>query len=215
MALTIKLNNNDHFKITNEMTGKMQKMWSLNTSPSTNKFCLSMRQNPNYICSKCYSKASEHRWKSARSAWSHNSAVLSSKLLADNEVPDLSKYKNCPDIFRMQAHGDLVNDIHYRNLIKIAEKNSDIMFALWTKNLVIVRMVGLIQLDNLINVFSTFELNNPHPYLPIGFDKVFSVYTKEFAEENNININCGAKECFSCRLCYTKNDIMFINEIAK
>jgi hypothetical protein len=44
---------------------------------------------------------------------------------------------------------------------------------------------------------------------------VFTVYDKKHIEENQISINCGARNCFSCGLCYEKNGISIINEELK
>lgn len=41
-------------------------------------------------------------------------------------------------------------------------------------------------------------------------DKVFTVF-----DHDNGHINCGAKACAACGLCYTKNDTVFINEKLK
>lgn len=218
MAIHIKLKDGNYFGITNEMTGKMSGMWSLNTSPSVNPFCLKMRKNPKYICKSCYTKSSEARWKETRAAWSHNSAVLSSRLLRDKEIPLLMAHKSAPEIFRFQAHGDLMNGTHYKNLLLIAEANPERMFALWTKNLPVIKRVGLRKLPNLIYIYSTPELDNLNPVKPQGFekvfDKVFSVYSSKFIKLNNISINCQ-KYCYTCRICYSRNDTVFINEKIK
>lgn len=44
-----------------------------------------------------------------------------------------------------------------------------------------------------------------------GFiDKVFTVF-----DHDNGHINCGAKACAKCGLCYTKNETVFVNELLK
>jgi len=215
MAIQIKLRDGETFGITDRMTGKMEGMWSLNTSPSTNPFCLEMRKNPHYICKSCYTKGSEGRWAGTREAWAHNGAVLASRRLTNSEIPLLSARKSAPIIFRFQAHGDLMNTTHYRNLIKIAKLNPDTMFAIWTKNLNVVWKVGIPKLDNMIHIYSTPLLDQLRPTLPTGFDKVFSVFTRPYVAENDVDINCGARECFTCRLCYTHNSTVYVNELIK
>ena len=36
--------------------------------------------------------------------------------------------------------------------------------------------------------------------------KDITVYDKKHAEENNVEINCGAKSCVTCRNCYDRPD---------
>ena len=211
----IYLQNGEYYGLTDMMTGKMTGMWSLNTSPSANPFCQKMQKNPKYICKSCYSRTSEARWKGAGAAWAHNSAVLGSRRLGDSEVPDMTRFKVMPDIFRFSAHGDLMNETHYKNLILIAKANPQVMFALWTKRAEIVRKVGNPRLTNMLHIYSTPVINKFRPIKPRGFDKVFTVYTRPFVRANGIEINCGARECLTCRLCYTHNSIVWVNELIK
>lgn len=205
----VYLEDGRHYGLTDRMEGKMEDMWSLNTSPSCNPFCQIMRDTPGSICAHCYTKQSEARWQQAMRAWTNNYWVLSEHKLTDKEIPHLNQ-----QIFRFQAHGDLANRLHYENLIRIAEANPKTMFALWTKNLKVIRDGGLLPAANVIHVYSTPKLNERNPALPQGFDKVFSVYNRKFAEDEGIPINCQAK-CISCQMCYTKNDVVFINEHIK
>jgi hypothetical protein len=55
------------------------------------------------------------------------------------------------------------------------------------------------------------ERKNPFPFV----DKVFTVYDPDFIEAENIDINCGARNCFDCGLCYEKNGVAVINEKLK
>jgi hypothetical protein len=197
------------YGITDRMSGKMKGMYSLNTSPSCNPFCQAMRSVPGSICEHCYSKGSEARWKNSKGAWTNNYYVLSEHVLKDSEIPQLNH-----QIFRFQAHGDLANRTHYRNLVAIAEANPKVMFALWTKNLRVINQGGVVVRDNLTHVYSTPRLNVEAPVLPKKFDKVFSVYNRKNAEAMGISINCQT-ECISCRLCYAKNDVAIVNEHIK
>lgn len=202
--------NGQSFGITNEMSGKMEGMWSLNTSANINPFCLKMRECAGVICKSCYTKGKEKMQVNCHTAWVNNYHVLSENVLKDRELPIINQ-----QVFRFDAHGELVNRIHYKNLIKIAEANPRTMFALWTKHLAVVRDGGLIRLKNLIHVFSTLKLNELKPKRPKGFDKAFSVYSRPFIREHaDIKINC-AKSCNECRLCYEKNDVAYVNELIK
>jgi hypothetical protein len=55
---------------------------------------------------------------------------------------------------------------------------------------------------------------NGNNELPEGFDKVFTVYTKQYVKENNIDINCGGKKCKDCLLCYV-GDEKLIRELMR
>jgi hypothetical protein len=46
-------------------------------------------------------------------------------------------------------------------------------------------------------------------------DKVFTVYDPAYIEAESIEINCGARNCFDCGLCYEKNGVEVINEKLK
>ena len=46
-------------------------------------------------------------------------------------------------------------------------------------------------------------------------DHVFTVYDKKFIEENNIEINCGSRDCLGCQLCYHGDTEFYINEKLK
>lgn len=203
------LSTGKHIVITDQMDGKMEGMWSLNTSPSINPFCLKMRQSKNAICKSCYSKISEARFKNSKQAWINNYHVLSSSILRAKDIPIFKQ-----DIFRLQAHGDLVNRTHYKNLMKIVEANPQTIFALWSKHLAVINKGGIIKLPNLIYVYSTPQLNCLTPVRPTGFDRAFSVYTRPFAEAYKVQINC-ALHCDSCRICYRRGDPVFIRELIK
>ena len=204
------LKNGLWYQTTDKMDGKMAGMKSLNTSPSCNPFCQSMQKVGKYICSSCYSNNTEKRWKDAKKSWENNFHVLSNHALEEGELVGTKA-----EIYRFSAHGDLGSRIHYENLVRIAEYNPKTTFALWTKNHSVIRQGGVIELPNLIHIYSTPNLNEPNPVVPDGFDRSFSVYTYDFAMENGIDVNCGAKNCLSCRLCYEHNDVEYVNEIIK
>jgi len=202
--------NGQHIVITDDMTGKMVGMNSLNTSAECNPFCTKMRATKGYICQSCYSKSTERRWKYSQAAWANNFDVLSSRVLADQEIPIINSA-----IFRFQAHGDLVNRTHYINLVRFAEANQQTTFALWTKHMDVVNNGGLVKVKNLINIYSTPVLNDLHPIRPKGFSKVFTVYSRPFTREHkSVKVNCAAS-CLECQKCYQHNGITRINEHIK
>jgi hypothetical protein len=195
------------------MSDKMEGIRSLNTSHVLNINCQKNRADKKTICSSCYSYISEKRYKLSHELWKLNYNVLSTHNLSQHEVPILSSKDT---LFRFNAHGDLINRIHYNNLIKIVRVNPGVKFALWTKNLkVIYKGKGIIKLDNLQHIYSDLYLDNFNvPELPKGFDKIFRVYTTKAIKEKGIEVNCS-KHCITCELCYKQNDIQVINEQIK
>lgn len=205
----INLKNGNYFKISGQMSGKMEGIRSLNTSHILNANCQKNRKDKESICSHCYSYISEKRFKKTENLYKHNYNILSTHVLKANEVPILND-----KLFRFNAHGDLINRVHYNNLIKIVKNNPGTLFALWTKNLeVIYKGKGIIHLDNLQYIYSDMYLNNLEEIeVPEGFHKVFRVYnTKTLRNNPDIKVNCP-NSCFKCRKCYTPNDIEIINE---
>jgi hypothetical protein len=79
----------------------------------------------------------------------------------------------------------------------------------------VINKGGVLVRDNFIHIHSTPHMNVLVPTKPKGFDKVFSVYTRPFVKEHGVKINCGAKNCLTCQLCYTHNDTEYVNELIK
>ena len=103
-----------------KMTGKLQGLHSISTNTLTNQFCIKQNSADNGgICTLCYSVSMLSTFrKSAAPALQRNSDLLARELLTDRQVPFINA-----SIFRFSAHGELINEIHLQNLIKIAELN--------------------------------------------------------------------------------------------
>lgn len=193
-----------------KMGGKLKGIAGINTSPLANPFCEAMSKNPDLICSKCYSrKMLQGIRKKQEPAMARNTELLSSRVLP---VEDLPKYTDHWKYGRFNGHGELVNVTHAINLLNIAKTNPHMVWGFWTKRPSLVRHaieeVG--KPDNVILVYSS-PCINMESELPEGFDRVFTVYDKEHAEQ--VNINCGGKKCAECLLCYTKgNGVVSIKE---
>jgi hypothetical protein len=185
---------------------KMERFHSLNTNPLCNPFCLANRKRKT-ICKHCYAVQLVKQYRRVYKAYERNGKILSKRFLKFEELPVIEdKY------FRFAASGELINNIHYQNLCNIARRNIKTQFVLWTKRLEITSKV--MRPRNLKIIFSNSKVDDLRPVLPKGAEKIFSVYSKKFAEENNININCK-KKCFQCLLCYKDNNIRFVNELLK
>ena len=78
---------------------------------------------------------------------------------------------------------------------------------------------GITKPANLNIIFSVAGLNSEYSAIiydalqSSGYtfiDKVFTVF-----DHDNGAINCGARSCAKCGLCYTKNSTIFVNELLK
>lgn len=201
-------------------TGKMQGMQSLSTSCLENRYCRARHENENLICSHCYANTQMQMYPSLKNCLKKNTEILTSRILNDSEIPFINAA-----YFRFESFGDLNNEIQLINYFNVCKKNKHVHFALWTKNYFILNEAitkhGIKKPRNLQIVFSDPYINGHPAGVYLGkidmniIDKVFTVYTKEYIEENNIDINCGEKCCLECRQCYVKNKITYINEKLK
>lgn len=193
-----------------KMSGKMRNFRAISTSPLSNPFCMEKCG----FGKVCYSKIMlETARKNTRPAFERNSKILSTKLI---ERENINKTFYAGEHIRFSAHGELINDTHFINLCRIAGFYPHATFTLWTKRLDIVNRNMEHVPENMRMIYSN-NCVNPNQLaaqrIPEGFVGVFNVYTKEFAKENNININCQ-RSCAECMRCYT--EIGFItNELMK
>ena len=198
-----------------KMSGKLEGLGAINTNPLTNKWCM-RKANKNSICNECYSKKMLKAFrKNCVPAFNSNSKLLSTTLLFEKDLPKKIKYT----LMRFNAHGELINFLHLLNLVKICNTYPDKTFSLFTKqpkyiNQYVKKNCPLP--TNLVLVYSTDTLNCEKPVVPKHFHKCFSVYTEEWlATHKKVKINCGAKSCKECRLCYSFNRTKFVSEKIK
>lgn len=200
-----------HF--TTKHSGKMAGMISISTAVTTNERCAKNAQTPGSICQKCFAAAQMKRYPSMEKPMVENQRILTSEILPMEKLPTINSL-----YFRFEAFGDLNNATQVINYFRLCYKNPRVKFALWTKNPDYIAEAidaGYDKPDNLNIVLSSLFINkerkNPFPFV----DKVFTVYDKKHIEENGIDINCGARNCFTCGLCYEKNGVTIINEKLK
>jgi hypothetical protein len=164
-----------------------------------------MRKDKEKVCHSCYAYVGEKMFKKASEHFERNSKLFSESLLTKEELPYINKA-----ICRFNAFGELINDTHLLNLFSICNVNPHCLFALWTKRVNLVNWFIDKKPANLILIYSS-PYKNKIEKLPFGFDKTFTVFSKPFIRDNNIEINC-AGHCIDCRKCYSRNDIVEINE---
>ena len=194
---------------------KMKGIYSLSSSSDVNPHCKKFREVEGSVCQKCYAQRTMFYRRSLKEPLSENTWILTETLLEKEQIPLISTL-----LFRFESMGELINATQVMNYFRIAAANPDVKCALWTK------LPGIIQeaLDmgarkprNLQIVQSSLMLNHPSAPTHTFVDKVFTVYTREFLQEHpEVKINCGARSCLNCRLCYTRQkSLTFVNELLK
>ena len=214
---------------------KMEDMVSWSTSVLLNPFCQAriqkaideIKNNPlstkTMICVKCFAEKQLKRFTNQNAKQMFCHIALTYKVYPVSVIP----YINV-QVCRLESFGDLVNVTQAINYLNIVRKNHYVnMFSLWTKNPNILaqafKETGYEKPSNMNVIHSSLYINvcddtTWKKYTVKGvrmIDKVFTVYTKEYAELHNIAINCGANHCFTCRLCYKKDTVQYINELLK
>ena len=198
-------------------TGKMKGINSIGTSCANNPYCIKRRENGESVCSHCYAVTYMKMRKGLKEHLAKNAEVLTTRVLKENEIPVTNA-----QIFRFESFGDLYNVTHLENYVLICERNPFTKFALWTKNTWILDELfnknGVKKPENLMIVVSSPMLNKRMELDREKFwfvDHVFTVYDKDYIEANNVNVNCGARSCLGCQLCYHKDTEFYINEKLK
>ena len=224
-----------HYMLVTNHNDKMLDMISLSTSVLMNPFCMArikkahdeIKENPlstnTMICVKCFAEKQLKRFTNQNAKQMFCHIALTYKVYPVSVIPWLNVY-----IFRLESFGDLANVTQAINYLNIVRKNPHVsMFSLWTKNPNILaqafKETGYEKPSNMNVIHSSLYINvcddsTWKKYTVKGarmIDKVFTVYTKEYAELHNIAINCGARHCFTCRLCYKKDTVQYINELLK
>lgn len=160
------------------------------------------------------------QYRKVNKAFKTNTEILCNRLLKDEEIPCID-YKTFP-LFRFEAFADLQSVTQVINYFKIARKNPNVRFALWTKNPGFISK-ALLLVDvpkNLQIVLSSMGLNRPSNGSRFPFvNKVFTVYDDETIAREGVNINCGARSCKGCQICYKPNpkgvDVLQVRERVK
>jgi hypothetical protein len=180
------------------MSGKLTGIPAYNTNTKSNEFCI-RQKDTDTICGQCYShKMLDTYRKSCIPAWQHNS----------DEFSDWIDWDDLPVVnaafVRLNGHGELINDTHYQNIIRLARKNPHTTFALWTKRASIVRQYQARPIHgmptNLILVFSNPRIDKVID-VPRGFHKVFNNVSKGSTAPQN----CTGRKCMDCLACYRKD----------
>lgn len=200
-----------------EHSGKMEGINSIGTTCATNPHCIKRRENGDSVCSHCYAVTYMKMRKALQKHLEDNYDILTTRLLSGNEVPTTNA-----NVFRFESFGDLYNVTQLANYVLICERNPFTNFGLWTKNIWILDELfnknGIKKPDNLSIVVSSPILNKQMDLDREKYwfvDHVFTVYDKKFIIENEVEINCGSKNCLGCQLCYHQNTDFYVREKLK
>ena len=189
--------------VSDDMSGKMEGIPSVSTSCLNNPICLARMQQGDSICAHCFAETTLKRYKDCGKNCLSNTVLLTSSILPDNLLPHFPNVS----IVRIESFGDVANVTQAINYANMCRVNPLVTFAWWTKNVSIVAaafdQVG--KPDNVILIESSPKVNNKIQPSSHYVDKVFTVYSKEYIIEHNIDINCGARCCATCRNCYRKD----------
>ena len=201
-----------HFTLNH--TGKMAGMASLSTSVIENPICAARAKVPGSICEKCFAAQMFKRYgKGFSDCFAKNTEVLTTVEIPVEEWPILNYA-----FFRFESFGDLQNETQVRNYFNLCNKNPHTTFALWTKNPEFIARVieaGMAKPKNIIIIQSSSFINKPEDKKYDFIDKVFTVYDKKYIKENNVVINCGARNCLECGRCYNKRTGAVVSEQVK
>lgn len=214
--------NHSPVHVSDYMSGKMEGIPSISTSCLVNPICIKRMQDGESVCYHCFAAATLERYTAAGSHAENNFHLLNSEVLPLEMLP---RFKNVA-IVRIESFGDVASVTQAINYLNICRVNPFITFAAWTKNAAIwnaaISKVG--KPENLSLVYSSFKLNTPAAAREYftgsgenNFDHVFTVYDKATCEFYGDGfVNCGARDCSTCRRCYRKESAEFnVREMLK
>lgn len=204
---------------------KMAGVISLSTYIGMNTFCQARCKNcDNAICKYCYAASLTNQRAGLKNKLRRIHAILTTIELSKSDIPVLDNA--IYPYFRFESFGDINNVLQVKNYNLIAAVNSDINFTWWTKNPGIIQNAinnGMTLSKNIVIGLSSLYLNKPEldkaqRYSFIRF--LFTVYDDKYIEKNKVIINCGAKHCISCGICYKylhefRHGLQLINERKK
>jgi len=180
-----------------KMSGKLEGIPALNTDTTSNEYCKKMSKTDT-ICGSCYSWNMLKTFrKSAVPSFNRNSKFLSAEVHNPKYLLPVSAI-----VARFNAHGELINENHFINIINICKNQPNTTFTLWTKRKNIINKVckNYKLPKNLIMVYSNPVIDTIMQKVPKHFNKVFNNVSKK-----SNKINCF-QNCIDCLKCYNTDD---------
>lgn len=191
---------------------------AVTSSMLCNESCQAFMNIKGSVCEKCYTRKYLSARPNSEKCYRENTDLLSSSLIPIKQLPFINAA-----LCRLESFGDITNATHLQNYINLIRKNNHCMFSLFTKNYTVVfnYFKEHKQPRNLSIVISSLMLNTPFDItlisqLPLTNVKIFTVYTKKYADKNGITVTCGKNRCIDCQRCYKKNKAPFyVSELLK
>ena len=200
--------------ITVNHSGKMSGMGSISTACVCNKHCLERRGIEGSICQGCFAyRTFDMRNESFEMCFTRNYEILTSVEIPVELMPVLNY-----SIFRIESFGDIENEIQAKNYWNLIKANPYTQFGWWTKNYGIVEKIfdKYGKPENVSLVVSSVMINEEFDIQKFAYaDKIFTVFKRDYIDKNDVEINCGSKQCVTCQICYRNNDVVYIREKKK
>lgn len=190
------------YKVAYHESGKIEGIFSLDSSSTNCKFCQEMREaaknNPAHICGMCYDFAQEQFRFNVVNRHSLNLMIMKTILFTVEELKTLA----AGQLVRINSSGDTENLTYAKNMINYAFAHPFSNVAYWAKNTlpIIQACEELGKPANLILIQSSPIIGVTAKLLKF-FDYVFTVYaTKEAVKEavKNGACECNGKKCKEC-----------------
>lgn len=200
------------------LTGKMAGMSAITSSMLCNENCQKLSKITGSVCEKCYTRKYLSCRPNVEKCYADNTKLLSENIIPIKQLPFINAA-----MCRLESFGDIINATHLQNYVNLIKKNSHCMFTLFTKNYTVVFNYFKThkQPKNLSIVISSLFLNEPFDVskvreLELTNLKIFTVYTKAYANQIGVIINCGKNRCIDCQRCYKKNKTpIYVSELLK
>ena len=199
------------------LNGKLNGFYSISTSVLMNNHCQTYAKIPGTICEKCYAALSVSNYDGLAQALDINYYILNNYLLSIDAFKSLP-FTTTNGYARIESHGDVDTVICAMNYNRLCKAIKYIHFAAWTKNIMLWcnafqregKATNLNFIVSSLYVGKVIDIpEKARPYV----DHVFTVYN-----DPTTTINCGARNCNTCRNCYDENTTdrpFYINEKLK
>lgn len=190
-------------------SGKIEEIFSLDSTASNCSFCKQMRKyaetHSDCICAYCYDIGQEKYKIASLARHTLNLIIMANVEFTVEELQTLPGNGNV----RVNSSGDAPNVTYAENMIKYALAHSFANVAIWSKNafayIKACKKYG--KPGNVTMIYSSPFVNKIVP-CPAYFDFVFCVFSDEKAIENalaNGAGECNGKKCKECGFkCYNK-----------
>ena len=193
-----------------EMTGKMYGKRAIGR-PMTSR-CLENQKIDGCICQKCYATRINQIYPSMGNALQRNRDLDSEDVIEFQPVFT----DNGDPTWRSNWNGDYEDehDVSVDFAICNVLEEHEICTA-WTKNVKAVELMHRYSPEN-YTVMQSSVMINQQDRISDSADQIFTIYTAEYAAENDIDINCiGA--CRLCKRCYGRvsKRPLEVNELLK